>query len=141
MPAGPAKTKTAEAKGTVADDKARLVSQLVKENAVIPDAKLLNYALNMEGTADGKNKAIAFQEALGYNKNNAEQLKEAILNGLDGADKNYRESTEYGDKFSALIEITGPNGKTARVQTGWILRPGERKFSLTSVYTKRRKGK
>jgi hypothetical protein len=112
------------------------LKNFTRANAVIPDTKLMDYALNLNGK--GKDKAIAFEKALGYNVSNANELKEAILGGLKNADKYYKATSEYGDKFSASMTLKGPNGKFARVMTGWILRNQSETFDLVSVYVSRR---
>lgn len=114
-------------------DTSQAITRLVRENAVIPDAKLTKYALDPE-SREGKHKARVFDSALGYNLTNADELAEAILNGLESADKYYKDTTRHGDIFNAVMDMTGPNGKTAWVRTGWIVRPNSDKFSLTTAY-------
>jgi hypothetical protein len=77
---------------------------------------------------------------LGYNKSNADLLKQALLDGLEGADKKFSKENEYGEYFSASMNITGPNGKTAEVQSAWIVRLGETKPQLVSTRVEKKKG-
>ena len=42
----------------------------------------------------------------------------------------------YGDLFHCDIEITGANGNTAVVRTGWIQPFGSSIFKLTTLYVK-----
>jgi hypothetical protein len=139
VPSESAKLKS-KASGRVPEDKARLVFKLVSENVVIPDAKITQYVLN-KNHSRGKHKAIVFESSLGYTQAHAEQLKTAILEGLGTSERFYVRTDEYGDLFNAIINITGPNGNTAPIRTGWILKPGETKFSLTNaIVMKREKG-
>jgi len=111
------------------------LARLVKENAVIPDAKLYRYCL--DPTSDkGKHKALVFEKALGYNLKNAEDLRAALLDGLKFAEKSYVGKTQYGEKYAATLNIKGANGKIAPVITGWIQKVGEEGFTLTSAYVK-----
>lgn len=66
-------------------------------------------------------KVIAFDTALGYNKTNASELILAIRNNLTSAVVRQRGNTKYGTKYEARVSITDPNGKTAKVVTGWIV--------------------
>ena len=69
--------------------KQELVSQLIRENAVIPDEKLYGYSLNKEHPKGG-DKAVVFEKVLGYTQENAEELKEAILSELSKARRDIR---------------------------------------------------
>lgn len=43
---------------------------------------------------------------------------------------------KYGQRFTVDITITGPNGKTAIVRTGWILEPGSDVPRMTTIFVK-----
>ena len=45
-----------------------------------------------------------------------------------------KENLGFGDRYEVVMELTGPNGKTANVLTAWIddMETGE--MRLTSVY-------
>ncbi len=87
------------------------------DEAVIPIKKLTEYALNI--TKD-KDKAIAFDLALGYNVNNADKLIENIKNNLKLFPARKREDKGFGITYEVVLELTGENGKKANVLTGWI---------------------
>lgn len=42
---------------------------------------------------------------------------------------------QYGKKYNYDIEITGPNGKTAIVRTGWIV-TSDGRVTLTTVFVR-----
>lgn len=105
------------------------------ENANIPPAKLYEYSLNMNHNR-GRNKAIVFQSALGFNSGNGELLKQAILSGLAVTPAKVGYLTEYGQTFVVDMPITGPNGNTAIVRTAWIIRPDKDYPDLVSAYVK-----
>lgn len=101
---------------------------------IFPEEKLVDYALNPQRSPD---KAKAFELALGYTAENYQDLKEKILELA--VESNFVEKSDkgYGMTYECIVEITGPNGKTANVVTAWI-QDGDNK-RLTSVYVKRRK--
>jgi hypothetical protein len=146
MPAGSAKTKSAEGGGTDTKGKnhgvKRVLPKLTKENAVIPDDKLYKYALNKNHPVGGP-KAVNFEKILGYNIQNAEEFRAALLNGLDSATKKYKGmNAQKEDIIEAIMPIEGPTGNTARVVSSWKSTPNQEKpFSLITAYIKnRRKG-
>ena len=101
-------------------------------------AKLTGYALNPTVALD---KAIAFEEALGYNLSNVNELIQNIKENLSKADVISKADLGYGERFQALMDLTGINGQTATVLTAWIKDNDTQKIRLTSVYVKKRKKK
>lgn len=108
------------------------------ENAVIPPEKLINYALNKKHRGGGKDKAIAFERALGYTVDNYEQLIEEVLANLLMYPAVYKGSTKYGKKYEVKMELAGPNGKTATVITGWLVEKETGRPRLTTIYIDKR---
>lgn len=51
---------------------------------------------------------------------------EAVLGQMD----------EYGQRYTVDILITGPNGNTVNVRTGWIIRTGSDIPELTTIFVK-----
>ena len=109
------------------------------KKAVIPDAKLTGYALNMDHPK-GRDKAVAFRDALGYTVDNTAELKVALLDGLRRWKATARTATKYGQPFEVKMLLTGPNGKTATVKTGWQMDAGSDTPRLTSAYVYKEKG-
>ena len=99
----------------------------------IPDQKLLGYALNPERD---KNKAKAFLLALGYTQANYEELKAKILEKANRDSFRERGDAGFGMRYNQVIEISGANGKTAKVMTAWIQDGDD--YRLTSVYVTNR---
>ncbi len=102
----------------------------------IPKAKFTNYALNPLKAPD---KAKAFQEALGYNLDNCDELIDNINKHIDRNKFVEKGSNEYGTRYEQIIELTGANGKKANVLTAWI--EDEKGKRLTSVYVTKKKVK
>ena len=101
------------------------------EEAVIPKEKFIDYALNPQKQP---HKALAFQLALGYNLTNAEKLIENIKVNLGAHPVKDKGNKGYGDVYEVTMELTGENGKTAKVLTGWLDDPVNGEMRLTSAY-------
>jgi hypothetical protein len=101
------------------------------EKAVIPIEKFTLYALNAERES---NKAAAFNLALGYNIANADKLIENIRRNIFLYPAVEKSNKGYGKVYEVKMRLTGENGKTAAVITGWIddIETGE--MRLTSAY-------
>lgn len=102
-------------------------------NLVIPEQKFTEYALN---PAKDPNKSRVFKNALGYSLDNYKDLEENIRNNLNQSDMEFVSENQYGQKYRCDVEITGPNGKTAVVRTGWIKEPDSDKLRMTTVYVR-----
>ena len=96
----------------------------------IPRNKFTDYALNPEKAPD---KARVFKSALGYDKNNCDQLIEDIEKHAD-IDKMIEKGDKgYGMRYEQVIRLKGPNEKEASVLTAWI-DDADEKRRLTSAY-------
>ena len=105
------------------------------EEAIIPDAKLFDYALNPEKAPD---KAQAFQQALGYDLSNYQELIRNIKRCLPEAEATAKGDNGFGMRYEVKMNLTGPNGKTAKVLTAWIDDGATGEMRLTSVYIDKR---
>lgn len=101
------------------------------ENSVIPRAKFTEYALN---PAKDPNKAEAFEMALGYTTQNADHLIEQIRSNLPLYQAIEKGDRGYGMTYEVIMDITGPNGKTAKVLTAWIDDRSKGEMRLTTVH-------
>ena len=115
------------AKSTVSD-----IMKLPKyENSVIPKAKFTEYALN---PAKDPNKAKAFELALGYTTENADHLIEQIRSNLPLYKAVEKGDRGYGMTYEVIMDVTGPNGKTAKVLTAWIDDRSNGEMRLTTIH-------
>nr|WP_249025297.1 DUF6883 domain-containing protein [Neisseria canis] len=103
------------------------------DKAVIDPKKIKGYALNTEHPVGG-NKAKVFQSALGFNQSNADELIEKIQQGVCENPATLGKCDEHGQRYTVDIPMTGPNGKTATVRTGWIIDSGKSIPRLTTTY-------
>lgn len=100
----------------------------------IPKAKFVNYALNPE---KDKNKAIAFQSALGYTKDNCQKLIDDISTNMETDKFVEKGDGGYGMRYEYVMRVKGPNGKEANVLTAWI--DDGKELRLTTVHITRKK--
>lgn len=95
----------------------------------IPKSKFTDYALNPEKDPD---KARVFESALGYNKDNCDQLIKDIEKHADIDKMIEKGDNGYGMRYEQIMRINGPNKKEANVLTAWI--DDHKELRLTSVY-------
>jgi len=80
--------------------------------------KLSRYLLNKDHPGAGSSKAKWFEQALGFNQSNLDQLANQIhFNRVTAVATTM---TEHGQKYNQIITITGANGKKIEVLFGWI---------------------
>lgn len=103
------------------------------ENAIIPIEKFTKYALDTNNPK-GKNKAIAFEEALGYNLSNVDKLVKNIRNNINKFSAIEKEDKGFGKRYEILMTLIGENKKIANVKTGWIIDKETGETRLTSAY-------
>lgn len=107
----------------------------LKYFAKIPEEKFTKYALNYEKAPD---KAKAFEAALGYTKDNYQDLIDDIAVHFDEEKLVEKGDNGFGMRYSQVMNLTGPNGKTAKVLTAWIYDEQIKDFRLTSAYIDKR---
>lgn len=103
------------------------------QKAVIPSDKLERYALNPTHEKGGKDKATVFKSALGFDQSNWQALLQAIIDELPYSEAALAHSDEYGQRYTVIMKIKGPNGNTSEVLTGWIFKRGTDYASLTTA--------
>lgn len=108
------------------------------QNAIIPQEKFTQYALN---PLKDKNKAEAFEKALGYNLSNSNKLIENIKNNIDKFSAREKEDSEYGKRYEIIMRLLGENSKYANVKTAWIVDKDTKQTRLTSAYVTSKKWK
>lgn len=101
------------------------------QEAFIPRGKFTEYALNPSKDA---NKAEAFRKALGYTLENVDELISQIYDKISEYDAREKPDNGWGKRYEVIMDITGPNGKTAKVLTAWIDDKNTGEMRLTSVY-------
>ena len=79
--------------------------------------KLARYTLNLEHPRGGS-KAQWFQQALGFTRQNSEELARQLV--FDEKTAVQTAVTEYGTSFNQTINVVGANGRMLPVKTGWM---------------------
>jgi len=101
--------------------------------------KLQDYCLNEQHTkpdgtpGDGRGKAYLFRRLLGITRNDWLFLGEQLVAGLEKALPSKTRKSAYGVQYDVTVPVTGRNGQTKLVKSGWIIRAGESPF-LTTAY-------
>ena len=107
---------------------------IVGTNKLSVTDKLSDYLLNKFHPVGGS-KAKWFDEALGFNVNNADDLAKQLVFDIDQA--TLTAATEFGTKYNQTIPIKGANGNEIDVVFGWIIKKGEDTARLvTGIPTK-----
>ena len=135
----PGLTKEAVKRQLITDPAASLDAPLEKsvpwlravDRYLVPDAKLNAYALSYTGNKD---KTQAFRSALGFTPSDAPEVIRQLYEWLADNPPTFRRGTPYGDSYTSTLTMKGGNGKTAKVTAGWIMRPGDDKMQLASIY-------
>src|SRR3954469_2018352 len=102
------------------------------EHAIVELSKLLNYCLSKEHP-QGRHKARVFAATLGLTVEDAEELRDALLNAAITNDAIATEKDEYGQRYIVdflMVRL----GKEATIRSSWIIRRGETSPRLTSCY-------
>lgn len=106
------------------------------ENAVIDIAKLRDYSLN-PNHPEGKHKAAVFLEKLGIGRNDAERLRQGILEEILTAETTEQNPTAYGRRFIVDFQVSWSQGFvmcSAVMRSAWIIRNDEDFPRLTTCY-------
>ena len=109
------------------------------ENAVVDIAKIRDYCLNPDHP-EGKHKARVFLDKLGITRNNADHLRQLILEGILVADAIEESSIAYGRRFVVDFSISWAQEfvlNTAVVRTAWIIRNDEDFPRLTTCFVRK----
>ena len=93
------------------------------EQAVVEDAKLLDYVLNPEHPV-GRHHAGLFERLLGITRVNYEVLKEQLLQAAVSLEVEPGRPSPFGEKFEMRCPVRGPLG-TRAVLAVWMREEGQ----------------
>jgi hypothetical protein len=102
----------------------------------LPEAKFVKYLLNANHE-NNKGKAKFYKEVLGIGPDDWRYLAAQFHDGLKSAKlvevgmKNFNDT--FGASFNAMLPVCGLNGRTAMIDTNWIMEPGSRPRLSTAV--------
>lgn len=108
----------------------------VVSRVAIDPRKLTEYALDPDNPV-GRHKALVFERALGFTKDNYRALLEQIEHAALSAEAYLKLTDTHGRHYSVDLEITGLWGQRAVVRTGWLVAPDSDQAWLTTLYVRK----
>ena len=102
------------------------------ERAIVDIGKLRDYCLNSEHN-DGKHKARLFSAALGMGINDAEALREALLQAVQTANAQLGKNDVYGQRYTIDFTLNW-HGRQATIRSDWIIDRGSEVPRLVTAY-------
>jgi hypothetical protein len=102
------------------------------ENAVVAIRKLRDYCLNLEHN-DGKHKARLFSSILGMTADNAEELRQTLLEVVKVQEAQLGRRDEFGQRYTLDFTVEWQN-RSATLRSGWIIEHGSEIPKLTTCY-------
>jgi hypothetical protein len=102
------------------------------EHAVIDIRKLRDYCLN-PAHDEGKHKARLFIAALGMTSDDAEDLRDALLEAVKSQDAKLGRRDEFGQRYVIDFLLEWKN-RRAMVRSGWIIEHGSTSPKLTTCF-------
>lgn len=102
------------------------------QKAVVDVRKLCEYCLNFEHEY-GRHKARLFAATLGMTAENAQILREFLLEAVKTHDAKIGRCDIFGQRYSVDFSLEW-RGKQATVRSAWIIEHGEDVPRLTSCY-------
>jgi hypothetical protein len=102
------------------------------EHGVVDIAKLRDYCLSLNHPR-GRHKARVFAAALGLTADQAEELRDALLEAVRTEEATATDQDEHGQRYMLDFTMNGSSGEV-RVRSSWIIRSGEDFPRLTSCY-------
>ena len=111
------------------------------DRAVIDLKKLRDYSLN-PNHPEGKHKARVFQAALGFTTDNAERLRELVMEAILTKEATGQQPTPFGQRFVVDFHVRGGPELVAvqvTIRSAWIIRNDEDFPRLTSCFILQRR--
>ena len=102
------------------------------EHAVVDIRKLRDYCLNSTHE-HGKHKARLFVAALGMTVNDAEELRNVLLDTIKTHDAQLGRQDVYGQRYAVDFMLVW-RSKQAMIRSAWIIEHGSNIPRLTSCY-------
>jgi hypothetical protein len=102
------------------------------DQAVVELAKLSDYCLN-EQHPRGRHKARVFASVLGVTSEEAEVLRQRLLDAAAEEDVTLGEQDDYGQRYVLDFLMTGPRG-SATVRSVWIILAKQNAPRLLTCY-------
>jgi hypothetical protein len=111
------------------------------DRAVVDIEKLRDYSLN-PNHPEGKHKARVFLAALGFKAEDAERLRELILEAISTREATPQQPTPHGQRFIVDFHVKAEQNSVVTLKTirsAWIIRNNEDFPRLTSCFIRQRR--
>ena len=102
------------------------------QNAVVDIRKLRDYCLNPQHD-DGKHKARLFSSILGMTPDNAEELRQILLEVIQTHEAQLGRRDGFGQRYTLDFTIEWQN-RSATLRSGWIIEHDSEIPRLTTCY-------
>lgn len=102
------------------------------QNAVVDIRKLRDYCLNPEHD-DGKHKARLFSSILGMTPDNAEELRQILVEVIQTHEAQLGRRDGFGQRYTLDFTIEWQN-RSATLRSGWIIEHDSEIPRLTTCY-------
>ena len=102
------------------------------ENAIVDIRKLRDYCLNPDHK-DGKHKARLFASILGMTADDAEALRQILLEVVKIHEAQLGRQDEFGQRYTLDFAISWQD-RDATLRSGWIIEIGSDVPKLTTCY-------
>lgn len=102
------------------------------ENAVIDIRKLCDYCLNLQHH-EGKHKARLFSSILGLTSDDADELRQILLEVVKTQEVRLGRRDEFGQRYTLDFTLEWQD-RSAIVQTGWVIEHGSDIPRLTTCF-------
>ncbi len=76
--------------------------------------------------------------AIGFGPGDEAELERAIRANLGGYPAQPGRADEWGRRYTVVVPVTGPSGRTAPITTGWIYRSGSDVPASTTIFGSRK---
>ncbi len=102
------------------------------ENAIVDRHKLESYCLNLDHD-DGKHKARLFRSILGMTADDAEELRQILLQVVKTHEVKLGRLDQFGQRYTLDFTIEWHN-RSGILRSGWIIEQGSEIPRLTTCY-------
>ena len=102
------------------------------ENAIVDIRKLRDYCLNPEHD-EGKNKALLFSRVFGMTAEDAEDLRQIILEAVKTHEAKLGRQDEFGQRYTLDFRLEWQDIRGI-LRSGWIIEQGFGYPKLTTCY-------
>lgn len=102
------------------------------ENAIVDIRKLRDYCLNLEHD-EGKHKALLFSMVFRMTANDAENLRQILLQVVKTHEAKLGRQDEFGQRYTLDFQLEWQD-RSGIVRSGWIVEQGFDLPKLTTCY-------